>query len=200
MSRKSVSAKALARSYTAERTLTSVTGVLALLAGALVLVIGFGWLGTFRAQRPVLDPLAVQWLGREPVWAKVAAIALGVLLVVLGLWWFFRTLRPEGRPDLELDRTPGSELTVTAGAIADAVRADAESVDGVSKARARCVGDEERPALRLDLSLREGADLKRVWEAVDTHVLTRARESLGVDTLPTAVRIELDAAARRRVR
>ncbi|AXB43471.1 alkaline shock response membrane anchor protein AmaP [Amycolatopsis albispora] len=197
---KSVASKALARSYGAERTLTSIVGLLALAGGVVVLVVGQGWLGTFRAQRPVLDPIAVDWLGREPVLAKVAAIVLGVVLLVFGLWWFFRSLRPEGRPDLELDRTPGQELTVTAAAISGAVRADAEAVEGVSRARVRAVGDASSPALRMEISLREGADLKTVWHELDARVLTRARESLGVDTLPTAVRIDLDASTKQRVK
>ena len=197
---KSVASKALARSYRAERSLTSLVGLLALAAGVLALVVGQGWLGTFRAQRPVLDPIAVQWLGREPVLAKIAAIVVGVVLFGFGLWWFFRSLRPEGRPDLELDRTQGRELTVTAAAISGAVRADAEAVEGVSRARVRAVGDADSPALRMEISLREGADLKTVWQELDARVLTRARESLGVDTLPTAVRIDLDAGTGQRVK
>lgn len=121
---------------------------------------------------------------------------LGVLLLWLGLWWFFRSLRPEGRPDLEL----ADDLVVTSSAISEAVRADAETVDGVGRARVRAVGDKEHPALRITLWLVEGTDLKRVWEQLDHTVLARARESLGVDVLPTAVRIELDTTAPQRVR
>jgi hypothetical protein len=200
MSRKSTASKALARSYGTERTLTFVVGLLALLAGVAVLVVSFGWLGTFRAQRPLLDPLAVEWLGREPEIARTVAIVVGVLLFVLGLWWFFRSLRPERKPDLELDHEHGDELVVTSSAISDAVQADAEAVDGVSKARARIVGEPADPALRLSLWLREGTDVKAVWEEIDTRVLSRAREALGVTTLPTAVRIELDAGQRQRVK
>ncbi|WP_216205544.1 alkaline shock response membrane anchor protein AmaP [Amycolatopsis aidingensis] len=200
MSRTSTSTKALARSYRAERTLTFALGLLGLLAGAAALVVSFGWLGSFRAQRPILDPIAVDWLGGRPVLAKTVAIVAGVLLLAFGLWWFFRSLRPEGRPDLELDRAVGRELTVTAGAIASAVQADAESVQGVHRARVRAVGDPDNPALRISLWLREGTDIRAVWEELDATVLTRARESLGIEALPTAVRIELNAAERQRVR
>ncbi|WP_158894390.1 alkaline shock response membrane anchor protein AmaP [Amycolatopsis anabasis] len=200
MTRKSTAAKALARSYGAERTLTFLLGLAALAGGAVVLLVGYGVFGEFRARRPLVDPIAVDWLGRAPVLAKSAAIVAGVLLLVFGLWWFFRSLRPEGRPDLELDRTEGSELTVTANAIANAVRADAEAVDGVSRAQVRAVGDTDDPALRLTLWLREGTDVRTVWQELDGQVLARARESLGVEKLPTAVRLELDASDRRRVR
>ncbi|UUV33540.1 alkaline shock response membrane anchor protein AmaP [Amycolatopsis roodepoortensis] len=193
---RSVSAKALGRSTGTERTLTVLIGLLALLGGAAVVVVGAGWLGTHRADRPLVDPIALDWLSRHALASRIGAIVLGVLLLWLGLWWFFRSLRPEGRPDLDL----GDDLVVTSSAISEAVRADAETVDGVGRARVRAVGDKENPALRITLWLVEGTDLKRVWEQLDHTVLARARESLGVDVLPTAVRIELDTTAPQRVR
>ncbi|MPZ65589.1 MAG: hypothetical protein GEU83_08745 [Pseudonocardiaceae bacterium] len=78
------------------------------------------------------------------------------------------------------------------------MRADADTVTGVHRVRVRLVGDPERPGLRLTLSLREGTDLRQVWSELDSLVLARAREALGVTTLRTAVRIELDAVARQR--
>jgi len=195
----SAARRAQGRSHGAERTLTSVVGVLAVLAGAAALVVGVGWLGQFRGHRPVLDPIAVDWLGDHALYARIGALVLGVLLLVLGLWWFFRSLRPERRPDLRLDETSGAELTVTASALSDAVQADAESIDGVTRARTRSVGTVAEPALRITLWLAEGTDVRRVWSDLDTFVLTRARDSLGVDTLPTAVRLELDTAGSARV-
>ena len=194
------SSAALARSYRGERLLTGMVGGLAVLAGALVAVVGLGWLGTYRATRPVIDPIAVRWIAGQPLVSRVVAIVVGLVLLTLGLIWFFRALRPEAQPDLALDRTVGKGLRVTAGALADAVQADAERIDGVSRARARMVGDRTNPALRLSLWLREGSDVKAVWQELDEKVLGRARDSLGVGTLPTGVRFELAAARRRRAR
>lgn len=193
---RSVSAKALGRSTGTERILTVLIGLLALLGGAAVVAVGAGWLGTYRANRSLVDPIALDWLSRNALASRLGAIVLGVLLLWLGLWWFFRSLRPEGRPDLELD----DDLVVTSSAISEAVRADAETIDGVGRARVRAVGDSDNPALRITLWLSEGTDLKRVWEQLDLTVLARARESLGVDVLPTAVRLELDTGAPQRVR
>ncbi|MGW4065770.1 alkaline shock response membrane anchor protein AmaP [Amycolatopsis sp. NPDC004747] len=197
---KTIAAKALSRSYTGERALTFLAGLLAFSGGAVALVVGFGGLGEFRGRRPLLDPIAVDWLGTHATPARVAAIVLGVLLFVFGLRWALRSLRPEPRPDLDLDRTEGAELVVTAAAIADAVQADAEQLGGVSRARVRAVGSRTSPALRITLWLREGTDLKAVWAELDTRVLTRARESLGLESLPTAVRLELDTSPAKRVR
>jgi hypothetical protein len=94
-----------------------------------VLVVSFGVLGSDRAQRTVLDPLAVQWLGSQSTTVvRIVAIVAGLALFVGGMWWLVRSLRP------------------------------------------------------------------------DSRVLARARESLGVVTLPTAVRLELDSEAIQRVR
>ncbi|MEU0792778.1 alkaline shock response membrane anchor protein AmaP [Amycolatopsis sp. NPDC005961] len=197
---KSAAAKALTRSYAGVRTLTFLVGLLALAGGALALVVGFGVLGEFRGRRPLLDPMALDWLGAHATPARIAAIVLGVLLFVFGLRGTLRSLRPEPRPDVDLDRTEGAELVVTAAAISGAVQADAEQLDGVSRARVRAVGSRTSPALRITLWLHEGTDLKSVWEDLDARVLTRARESLGLDVLPTAVRLELDTTAAKRVR
>jgi len=191
---------ALARSYRAERLLTGFLGLLALVAGAAALVVGFGLLGTFRATRPVLDPIAVDTLVRWQLLSRIAAIVLGVLLLIGGLMLALRALRPEHHPDVTLDRTSGNETTVTSSAIAEAIAVDAEQVDGVDRAKATMVGDDEEPALRLSLWLRQGSNVKDVWQELDTTVLRRARESLGVNTLPTAVRLELGAAQKQRVR
>jgi hypothetical protein len=199
MSRKTISAQALARSYGTERTLTFLVGLIAVLGAAAVFAVSYGVLGEFRARRSLIDPLAVDWLGHHATPARVGAIVLGVVLFVLGLWWLRRSLRTEGRPDLKLDRSADTPLTVTSSAIANAVRADAETVCGVSRAHARAVGDSDHPALRLTLWLREGTDVRQVWDQLDTLVLASARESLGIEILPTAVRLELESGNRQRV-
>ncbi|MBF6507542.1 alkaline shock response membrane anchor protein AmaP [Nocardia farcinica] len=182
-----------------ERGVVVVVALLAVLIGAAVLLVGTGWLGLFRAQRPLADPILVEWLSANSRLALAVAIVLGIVLFVLGLWWVVRALRPESRPDVRLERGSG-ELTVTAAALTEAVRADAEQVTGVNRARVRMAGSEQRPSLRLTLSLQEGTNVRQVWEELDGKVLSRAREALGTETLPTAIRLQLDRAPRQRVR
>ncbi|MGW3467774.1 alkaline shock response membrane anchor protein AmaP [Saccharopolyspora sp. NPDC000995] len=188
----------VARGLAFERATAAAIGSFALVVGVLALLVGTGWLGSFRAQRPLADPILVQWLRDHGLLATAVAIVLGILLLVLGLWWVFRALRPEARPDLRLERGKG-DLTVTSAALTEAVRADAERVTGVKRARVRMSGSLQRPALRLTLSLQEGTNVRHVWEELDEKVLSRARESLGMDTLPTAIRLQLDRAPRQRV-
>ncbi|MGH3985171.1 MAG: alkaline shock response membrane anchor protein AmaP [Gammaproteobacteria bacterium] len=191
--------KATARAAGAQRTLVGLIGLLSLAAGAAALVVGFGLLGADRAARSVLDPLVVDTLRAYPTFARGVAIATGVVLLILGLLWAVRALAPERRPNLLLDHSPDLRLEISASAIAGAVRADAETITGVSRVRARMVGATANPVLRLDLWLEDGTDVRDVYRDLDTGVLTRARDSLGVESLPTAIRIELDAAAPPRV-
>ncbi|MGH3921136.1 MAG: alkaline shock response membrane anchor protein AmaP [Pseudonocardiaceae bacterium] len=191
--------KATARAAGAQRTLIGLIGLLSLAAGAAALVVGFSLLGAARAARPVLDPVALDTLSTHQILARGVAIAAGVVLLVLGLLWAARAVKPERRPNLLLDPSSDSRLEVSASAIADALRADAETVAGVNRARARMVGTTATPVLRLDLWLEDGTDVRDVYRNLDTGVLTRARDSLGVEFLTTTVRIELDAAAPARV-
>jgi hypothetical protein len=193
------SSAAVARSAGTDRTLTTLLALVALAGGVVVLLVGAGVFGSGRAGRSLVDPIAIDLLRANRSLALVLALVAGLLLVLLGLWWALRSLRPESKPDLVLDGSRGSRLTVSSGAIAEAVHADAETVPGVERARVRLVGDPDNPALRITLWLRQGSDVRDIWNGLDTQVLSRARDALGVERLPAAVRIELDAAEGSRV-
>ncbi|MEJ2886882.1 alkaline shock response membrane anchor protein AmaP [Actinomycetospora aeridis] len=193
MSRRSRAA--VARSAGGDRTLTTIVGLVLVAASVLALLVGYGVFGSFRAQRPVVDPIAVGWVTTHADATRWIAIGAGVLLFLVGLWWTLRSLRPEPRPDVSLSELPGERLTVEHSAICDAVRHDAEGIDGVSRARVRLVGDPMKPALRIALTLVEGTDVRDVWADLDGRVLARAREAFAVSALPTAVRLELDASS-----
>jgi hypothetical protein len=184
---------AVARSAGGDRTLTTVVGLVLLAAAVLALLVSYGVFGTYRAQRPLIDPMVVSWVSAHTDAARWIAIGAGLVLFLLGVWWTLRSLRPEPQPDVSLSELPGERLTVEHSAICDAVRHDAETIDGVSRARVRLVGTPVRPALRIALSLVEGTDVRDVWADLDGRVLARAREAFAVSALPTAVRLELDA-------
>lgn len=177
-----------------ERGLVSAIGVVLVLAGAAALVANLGAVGT--ADRPVLDPVLVSWFRVFPLIALPVTIVVGVLLLLLGLWWIARALRPEPKPNLQL----APELTLTAGALTRAVREDAEEVTDVTRAKVRMAGDQRRPNLRLTLALREGADVRAVWDELDDQVLARTRAAVGTETMPTAIRLQLDRSPGQRVR
>jgi len=184
---------AVARSAGSDRTLTTLIGLVLLAAGVLAVLLGYGVFGQYRGDRPVLDPLVMQWISAHLDAFRWFALAVGLVLLVVGLSWALRSLRPEARPDVLMSDAPGERLLVEHSAVADAIRTDAETIEGVTRARVRLVGTPQRPALRMSLSLEEGADVRDVWADVDGRVLARARQAFGVSALPTAVRLELDA-------
>jgi len=165
-----------------------------LAAGVLVALVGYNVFGTALSGRPLLDPLVVDALRAQPLIARIVAIAVGLLLLVLGLTWTARSLRPERKPDLVLDRGPETAIVVSSSAAADALAAQAAALPGVGRARARMVGSEDAPALRVSLWLSDDADVRDVLERLDRQVLSSARSSLGLAALPVAVRLELDQA------
>ncbi|MEJ2860195.1 alkaline shock response membrane anchor protein AmaP [Actinomycetospora flava] len=193
MSRRS--RKAVARSAGGDRTLTTLLGLVLVAASVLALLVSYGVFGSNRAGRPLIDPIAVSWVSTHVSATRWIAIGAGLVLFLVGIWWTLRSLRPEPRPDVSLSELPGERLTVEHAAISDAVRHDAETIDGVSRARVRLVGTPQKPALRIALTLVEGTDVRDVWADLDGRVLARAREAFAVSALPTAVRLELDASA-----
>ncbi|GAY10546.1 alkaline shock response membrane anchor protein AmaP [Pseudonocardia sp. N23] len=194
------SRRAVARSAGRERRVVGLIGLLALLAGAGTALLAFGVFGSGRAERPLLDPMIVDALRSQPMVSRIVAIVVGVLLVVLGLVWAVRALAPERRPDLSVDAGAGTSVVVTSAAVADAVAGQARSLPGISRARARMVGDERDPALRLTVWLAEDADVAEVCRRIPDEVLAAATDAFGGRVLPVAVRIETDSTEGPRVR
>jgi hypothetical protein len=185
---------AIARSTAGDRSLAMLVGLLLLAAGTLGALLSFGVLGAGRASRPLLDPMILDVLRAQPLAARVLAVVAGLLLVVLGLVCAARSLRPERRPDLVLDGGRDTAIVVSATAAAEAVTAQAAALPGVGRARARLVGTEAAPALRVTLWIADDAEVRDVLARLDDEVLATARTSLGLTALPTAVRLELDSA------
>jgi len=111
---------------------------------------------------------------------------------VLGLAWVARSVRPEPRPDVVLDGGPDTTILVSSGAAADAVTAQAGTLAGVGRARARLVGSTAAPALRITLWLTDDADVRAVLRRLDEEILATARSALDLTALPVAVRLEVE--------
>jgi hypothetical protein len=191
------SRSALARSAAGDRSTVLLVGLGLLALGILVALLSFGVFGARRAGLPVLDPVVLGALRSQPLIARLVAIAVGLLLFVLGLMRAARSLRPEKRPDVVLDRGPETAILVSSSAAADAVAAQASALAGVARARARVVGTEEAPALRVTVRLDEDADVREVCRLLDEDVVDEVRRSLGLESLPVAVRLELESSGDR---
>jgi hypothetical protein len=186
------SRSAVARSAAGDRWLLVLIGLVLLLAGVGVTLLSYGVFGTARAGRSLLDPIMVERVAAEPVLWRVIAIAGGIVLAVLGLVWVARSVRPEPRPGVVVDGGPDTTILVSSGAVADAVAAQAGTLPGVGRARARMVGSTAAPAQRVTLWLADDADVRTVLRRLDEEVLATARSALDLPALPVAVRLEVE--------
>ncbi len=174
-------------------------GAVLLAVGVLTVLLVTGVFGQGRPQRPLLDPVVEQFLLANGTAARVVAILAGLVLVLLGVWWTARSLRPESRPDLVLDGGPDTEIRIGASAAADAVADGAATLPGVTRARARMVGSTSAPAVRATVWVGEDVadgEVSEICRRLDAEILPGIRDALGMADLPVAVRLELDAARR----
>lgn len=187
------------RSAGGARTGLVLLGGLLLAVGVLTVLLVTGVFGRGRPQRPLLDPVVEQFLLDHGTAARLVAVLAGLVLVLLGLWWTARSLRPEPRPELVLDGGPDTEIRIGASAAADAVADGAATLPGVTRARARMVGSASAPAVRatvwVDEDVADG-EVAEICRRLDAEILPAIRDALGMADLPVAVRLELDAARR----
>lgn len=191
--------RAVARSAGGSRWGITLLGLVLLAAGVLTVLLTLGVFGQNRPQRPLLDPMVTDVLGANALVTRIVAVVAGLLLIVLGLIWAVRSLRPERRPDLVLDGGPGTDIRVSSSAAADAVAEGASGLAGVARARARMVGSASAPAVRATVWVTDDADVADICRRLDGEVLTEVRGALGLAALPVAVRLELDASSQSRV-
>ena len=188
---------AVARSTAGDRWLAVLVGLVLLAAGALVALLSYGVFGTGRAARPLLDPVIVDALRAPPTCPAGSRSPPGCCSSSSG--WPGRRARcaPSGGPTWCSRATRTPAIVVSSTAAAEAVSGQAAAIPGVVRARARTVGTDDAPAVRVTLWLAEDADVRAVLARLDDEVLATARASLGLGALPVAVRLELDPAPRR---
>lgn len=187
--------KGITRAARNRRIALGVIGLLCMAAGTTVLIVGLGLLGADWATRPIFESSALGAVRAHPGLARAVAVPSAVVISMLGLLCAARAARSDRQPNVLLDPSPDHRLEISASAIADALVADAKTTTGVKRARARVVHRGTDPTLLLNLWLESGADVRGVYHDLHNGVLARARDSLGIESLPTAISIEFDAAA-----
>lgn len=168
-------------------------GVYGLLRGAEV----FG-------ERPADEPLLWDDLRRFVndnagwFWAVAAAVALIIA------WLAWRWLRVQFLPTPSLDRLPVGDrqegtTTLSASAVTDAVRREAESSPDIDSARVRLVGDPDQLQLDIRATLAAGGDQDAARRYIEDEVLPRTADALEAPNLGATVRLRLGEAAQRAV-
>ncbi|WFB10200.1 alkaline shock response membrane anchor protein AmaP [Streptomyces sp. LX-29] len=187
---------------TVNRVLVGLVGLALVLLGGAVLVagldlrrrwgIGEDWWWPFAGPHDVLLSRADRIRWRDEGWWWPAVIGcLGVVLL-LALWWLLAQLRRRqlgevlvGADDIEA----GAAAVVRGRALEAVMAADAESLDGVERARVTLRGRRTAPEARMALVLAARAQPVRALEQVRGEVLEHARSSVGLARFPTEVRV-----------
>jgi hypothetical protein len=182
---------------TANRVLWAVVGVLLLALGVLGTLASLGrlpWLKSGTALLPT--SLNANW-HRFGFWAPLVAIAVGVVLVALGLLLLRAELRRRSHrpmPALVLPApTPGGGTTfVGSDTLEKALSRDLARSRHLTDATAYLTGDPSRPTVALRLAVSPGADLSQVKHVVD-GALHRFAATSGVS--PTVSDVDVRVAA-----
>ncbi len=182
----------------ANRVILLLIGLLALVAGTLGLVAGFGGFGPRLQHQHLYDNEVSRYIGRNGVWLWVLAAVAGLVLLLLALRWLYALLFSTDRADTvavrngsnrkgHAARTAGRTLVLPA-AISDAVTDEIRDYRGVAAARARVLGAANSPRLVVHVSVARDADIAALRDRIDQGALAHTRTALDRPDLP----IQLD--------
>lgn len=129
----------------------------------------------------------VRWRDEDWWWPGVIA-ALSVL-VLLALWWALTQLRRRRLNDVLVPLDDSADARLRGPALEAVLRADAESLSGVSRAHVHLHGHRTAPRAKVRLVLTAGAEPAATLRALESEALAPARGAAGLPHLPTEVRL-----------
>ncbi|UOB11353.1 alkaline shock response membrane anchor protein AmaP [Streptomyces sp. HP-A2021] len=151
---------------------------------------GFGVPGwwPFRGPDDVVLGTEGRTRWREEGWWWPTVIAVLAVLLALLLWWLFAQRRHRLGHVL-VDSEDGAAARLDGRTLADVIEEEAQALDGVSRAHVRLTGRRTAPAARVRLLLEPHADPERILGQLSRETLAHARDSAGLDRLPSKVRL-----------
>lgn len=124
-------------------------------------------------------------------WVPYAIAAVAVAVLVVSLRWLLVQGRSARVSSLRLDEGDRGRTDVVARAACKALAREVSAYPGVRRGRAQLTESSHEPCLLLDLVLAEGADPVAVWQRCRDDALAGLRVSLGLDRIPTVLRISV---------
>jgi hypothetical protein len=184
---------------TFNRVLLALTGLVLLVVGLSVLVGSLDlqrhWDFTVPSWWPFTGPKDVLLTDRSRTryraddwWWPVVFAVLGVLFLA-SLWWLLAQARTRRLRQIRIDSGDGQGALLRGRALESVLRSESEEHEGVEWAGAVLTGRRGSPEARLVLGLEPRATPADVVEGLDAHVLSRARTSAGLDSLPAEARL-----------
>ncbi len=129
----------------------------------------------------------IRWRAEGWWWPTVIAV-LAVLLMLL-LWWLLAQRRHRLGGVL-VDSGDEAAARLDGGTLEDVIEEEAQALDGVSGAHVRLTGRSSAPAAHVRLLLEPHADPARALGRLSRETLAHARDSAGLDRLPSKVRLK----------
>ncbi|MER6285257.1 alkaline shock response membrane anchor protein AmaP [Streptomyces sviceus] len=146
-----------------------------------------GW-WPFRGPHDVVlgDWGRTRW--REEDWWWPTVIAVLVVLLALLLWWLLAQRRHR-LDQVLVDSEDGVPARLNGHTLERVIEEEAQALDGVSRAHVRLTGRRTAPTARVRLLLEPHADPTRALGRLSRETLAHARDSAGLDRLPSKVRL-----------
>lgn len=125
---------------------------------------------------------------REEDWWWPTVIAVLAVLLALLLWWLLAQRRHRLGQVL-VDSEDGATARLDGRTLEDVIEEEAQALDGVSRAHVRLTGRPTAPTARVRLLLEPHADPAGTLGRLSRETLAHARDSAGLDSLPSKVRL-----------
>lgn len=126
---------------------------------------------------------------REEDWWWPTVIAVLAVLLALLLWWLLAQLRRHRLGQVLIESEDDTAARLNGRALEDAIEEEAQVLDGISRAQVRLTGRPAAPAARVRLLLKPHAEPARALEQLSRETLAHARDSAGLDRLPSEVQL-----------
>ncbi|MEU8959634.1 alkaline shock response membrane anchor protein AmaP [Streptomyces sp. NPDC048518] len=178
---------------TVNRIVLALVGLVLLVLGGSVLAVGLGasppswWIHDGR--HDVLLSAADRTRWRDEGWFWPAVIAALAVCLLLALWWLSAQLRRRRLAEVLVATGDGEGASLRGRAMENVLAREAETLDGVDRAQAILTGRRGTPRARVQLVLEPHAAPADTLHRLSDETLAHARDSAGLDGLPTTVRL-----------
>ncbi|WP_405800269.1 alkaline shock response membrane anchor protein AmaP [Streptomyces sp. NBC_01506] len=185
------------------RVLLGLVGLALLCVGGGVLATGLGvsvpswW--PYTGKKDVLLSEADRDRWSDQGWWWPVVIAVLAVLVLLTLWWLLSQLRRARLAEVLVESGDGEGALLRGRALENVLQSEAQSLEGVSRARVRLTGRRSAPEARVKLLLEPHVAPGEALEGLTGEAVAHARDSAGLDALPTEARLRAAKHRARRV-